>query len=259
MRQEELGASAHQCPVPPNATAASKARWTVKVEQRALYYHSSRSTPPPFNFVQRASRQRARTRAVAGRQALCLRARTLREHKQGCCADQTVRGVSSLEAHNGRAGPSRAARVLSKARIGARGLYEFRRPAGRGADEGCCAPLLLPLTAPVPPAPHRLQQQRQCRVMVLVQVLALVASLGLTEPKHVASFAATSRRCLAVCRLAPLRLRVRSRPAATAREEQAAARHALQALIAAWPGMFRRLRVRCRMMLSVLCVTHTGR
>lgn len=74
--------------------------------------------------------------------------------------------------------------------------------------------------------------------MVLVQVLALVASLGLTEPQDVASFAATSRRCLAVCRSAPLRLRVRTQPAATAREEQAAARHALQALIAAWPGMF---------------------
>lgn len=51
-----------------------------------------------------------------------------------------------------------------------------------------------------------------------------------------ASFAATSRRCHAVCRLAPLRLRVHTQPAATTQEEQATARHALQALIAAWPG-----------------------
>lgn len=76
--------------------------------------------------------------------------------------------------------------------------------------------------------------------MPLVQVLALVVSLGLEEPRDVASFAATSRRCLAVCRLAPLRLAVRTPPAATAREEQAAARRMLQALIASWSGVFRR-------------------
>lgn len=69
------------------------------------------------------------------------------------------------------------------------------------------------------------------------EVLALVVSLGLEEPRDVASFAATSRRCLAVCRLAPLRLAVRTPPAATAREEQAAARRMLQALIASWSGM----------------------
>lgn len=70
------------------------------------------------------------------------------------------------------------------------------------------------------------------------EVLALVAALGLTEQRDVASFAATSKRCLAICRAAPLRLGVSSARAATpaAADEQAAARASLQALKAAWPG-----------------------
>ncbi|KAL4425708.1 hypothetical protein ABPG75_009724 [Micractinium tetrahymenae] len=71
----------------------------------------------------------------------------------------------------------------------------------------------------------------------LVQVLALVVSVGLEEARDVASFAATSRRCLAIGRSAPLRLRLLTRPADTAQEEQAAARRVLQALCAAWPGV----------------------
>lgn len=70
-----------------------------------------------------------------------------------------------------------------------------------------------------------------------MQVLALVAGLGLTEAIDVASFAAASRRCTAICRAAPLRLGLPARPSASPHEEQAIARAALQALCASWPGV----------------------
>lgn len=70
------------------------------------------------------------------------------------------------------------------------------------------------------------------------QVLALVASLGLTEARDVASFAATCKRCAAVVAGAPLRLGVRPSlgAAASPQEEQAVARASLHALCASWPG-----------------------
>lgn len=67
-------------------------------------------------------------------------------------------------------------------------------------------------------------------------MLALIASLGLTEPRDAASFAAVSSRCAAACRAAPLRLGVAVPPGAAPHEEQAAARSALQALCASFPG-----------------------
>lgn len=68
------------------------------------------------------------------------------------------------------------------------------------------------------------------------EVLALTASLGLTEARDVASFAATSKRFAAVCKAAPLRLGLAVRAAASPSEEQAQARAELHALCASWPG-----------------------
>lgn len=68
------------------------------------------------------------------------------------------------------------------------------------------------------------------------QVLALTVSLGLSDARDVAAFASASRRCADVCRSAPLALKLPACPAATPRDEQAAARAGLQALCAAWPG-----------------------
>jgi hypothetical protein len=68
------------------------------------------------------------------------------------------------------------------------------------------------------------------------EVLALVASVGLTEAHDAASFAAASKRCTAVCRAAPLRLAVAVAPGASPQDEQAAARATLQQLCASFPG-----------------------
>ena len=76
-----------------------------------------------------------------------------------------------------------------------------------------------------------------------LQVLALVASVGLTDARDLASFAATSKRCAAICRAAPLRLGVVLPAGAAPQEEQAAARATLQQLCASFPGevVYRRM------------------
>jgi hypothetical protein len=70
---------------------------------------------------------------------------------------------------------------------------------------------------------------------VLLQVLALMVALGLTHPRDVASFAAASTRCKAVCAAAPLRLAVTTRSSSPS-EEQAEARRNVGALCVSWPG-----------------------
>jgi hypothetical protein len=70
-----------------------------------------------------------------------------------------------------------------------------------------------------------------------LQVLALTASLGLTEARDVACLAATNKRLAAVCKAAPLRLGVPVQATGAPREEQAEARATLRALCASWPGV----------------------
>ena len=89
-------------------------------------------------------------------------------------------------------------------------------------------PPLLPLTPTPAQAPS---------LAPYLQVLALTASLGLTEARDVACLAATNKRLAAVCKAAPLRLGVPVRATGAPREEQAEARATLRALCASWPGV----------------------
>lgn len=91
-------------------------------------------------------------------------------------------------------------------------------------------------TAAAAAARHASPDSRPLHPTLCPQVLALVASIGLTHTRDVASFTATSKRCAAVCRAAPLRLAVSAPPGASPREEQAAARAELHALCASFPG-----------------------
>ena len=68
-------------------------------------------------------------------------------------------------------------------------------------------------------ARHASPDSRPLHPTLCPQVLALVASIGLTHTRDVASFTATSKRCAAVCRAAPLRLAVSAPPGASPREE----------------------------------------
>jgi hypothetical protein len=102
-----------------------------------------------------------------------------------------------------------------------------------------CRPRQLPSASP--PPPHA-QFETCClqafRCCCLVQVLALIPALGLSEPRDLACFALINTRCAAMCRAAPLHLAVPRQPTVSPSEEQLAARRWLERVSQTWAGTY---------------------